>query len=381
MSYYLGRASSHLGLRFAEAAAAAVRAWGQPMARVDLIASHGQTVHHDPPFSTTQIGEPAVIAEYTGVTTASGFRAADIAAGGQGAPLTSIYDCMMLRPAAGLRALQNIGGISNVTLVPALGDADTPDTPVAFDTGPGNCWIDQAAGMHAPGVLFDRNGAIAGSGTVCAPLLADMLADIGFFAKPIPKSTGRELFSAAALRGWLARAPAALPTQDFVATVTQLTAVTLARGYLLHPPAAQGLTEVVLSGGGAKNPVLVAAIRCALATEFGRAIEVRTLADLDEVAAHACAPGALPEGACPCPLRLLHSRGLCWLRCALGPPNHHPSTHPPHPLPTTHCPRSGAPTAARSLPNHPPVVAHCAGALQSGLSLMGARHLSALQFP
>lgn len=291
----LGRANRQLGLRFAQAAQAVVKAWGKTMHDVDLIASHGQTIHHDPPFSTCQIGEPAVIAEETGVTVMSDFRSADVAAGGQGAPLTSIFDSVLMRPTSGMRALQNIGGIANVTLLSSTESLES--NAVAYDTGPGNCWIDQAANMHDPSLTYDKDGKIATSGTVSIKLLNSMLDSIAYFTEEIPKSSGRELFSSAALNKWRSHAPE-LSSADFVATVTELTAVSIARGYSLHEAAQYQLDEVVLSGGGARNPTLVASLNRALAKQFhSRKISVKTLEEFEKhEKLFEVLESALPEG-------------------------------------------------------------------------------------
>jgi anhydro-N-acetylmuramic acid kinase len=176
----LCRANFTLGETFAQAVHSALAELGLPLATVDLIGSHGQTIWHDVAdgrvTSTLQIGEPAVIAARTGVTTVADFRVADVAEGGQGAPLVSAFDWHLLRPAAdagGWRAVQNIGGIGNVTFLPPLG-LDAP--PLAFDTGPGNALIDWSAGEATGGVwTFDQDGELASEGRVIERLLARWL--------------------------------------------------------------------------------------------------------------------------------------------------------------------------------------------------------------
>lgn len=234
---------------------------------VDAIGSHGQTVWHRPPSAenrgaTLQLGDPATIAERTGRPVVSDFRARDVAAGGQGAPLVPWVDRLLFSDARGPRALQNIGGIGNVTRVPARGS----DEPVfAFDTGPGNALIDAAVelatgGRHA----FDRDGALAARGEVDDALLADLLRH-PYFSAPPPKSTGREEFG----RPFVARlVEAVLPEGDrdwldLVATLTELTARTIAGAYArwITP---RGVREVVVTGGGARNPTLVGRLRALL---------------------------------------------------------------------------------------------------------------------
>ncbi|HMN30729.1 MAG TPA: anhydro-N-acetylmuramic acid kinase, partial [Caldilineaceae bacterium] len=201
-----------LARHFAEAALTALGHAGLTVAEVDLIGSHGQTLWHQidggRATSTLQIGAPTLIAAYTGITTGGNFRPADIAAGGQGAPLVSTFDWHVLRPprgrnglTAGWRAIQNIGGIANVTFLPPLGEAGVP---LAFDTGPGNALIDWAAGLASNGRLhYDPDGALAAAGTVQLGLLARWLEQPYFSAAP-PKTTGRELFGVQLGEAWWA---------------------------------------------------------------------------------------------------------------------------------------------------------------------------------
>lgn len=190
---------------------------GVDPASVDLVASHGQTVWHDPPHATTQLGCGSTLARLTGITTAFNFRVADIAAGGQGAPLTSTFDWFVLRPAGasgcgeaaeagpdrgggsgcacGWRAVQNIGGIANATILPprcARMEASGALKPLAMDSGPGNVLIDMAAARCDASLKYDDGGALARAGTVHAGLLAHMLA-LPYFAEAPPKTTGREV--------------------------------------------------------------------------------------------------------------------------------------------------------------------------------------------
>ncbi|MFF3723758.1 anhydro-N-acetylmuramic acid kinase [Streptomyces erythrochromogenes] len=225
--------------------------------RAELVASHGQTVYHwaadGQVHGTLQLGEPAWIAEATGRPVVSGFRPRDVAAGGQGAPLVSLIDLMLLRGRPGVPAALNIGGIANVTVVPRNAD------PVAFDTGPGNALIDAAVRELSDGRLaYDEDGAIAASGRVHEGLLRRMLTE-PYYRLPAPRTTGKELFHAGYLRSCLAEF-GQIPPQDLVATLTRLTARTVADA--LRP---LGATEVFASGGGVRNPTLTAMLRAELA--------------------------------------------------------------------------------------------------------------------
>ncbi len=244
-----------VGEAFAAVALLGVRelAGGQ----ADLVSSHGQTVFHlvedGRAIGTLQIGQPAIIAEATGLPVVSDLRARDVAAGGQGAPLASTLDALWLAGAGGPRAALNLGGIANITVVGAAGEA-----VLAYDTGPASCLLDLAATRLTGGVQrCDEDGRMALAGTVRADLLGRLLAE-PYYAMAAPKSTGRELFDT----GYLERRLKGLPTvagPDLMATLTELTARTVAEACLGH-----GVTEVVASGGGVRNPALMAALRRAL---------------------------------------------------------------------------------------------------------------------
>ena len=264
------------GARSLSAALRVADSSGLPIDEIDLIGSHGQTVWHEVEESgavqsTLQIGEAAVIAERTGVTTIADFRVADVAAGGQGAPLIPIFDRIFLRPPAsmgGCRAVQNIGGIGNVTFLPPEGSyAPT----VAFDTGPGNVLIDWAAARATDGTLqFDRDGELAASGRCADKLVERWLAHPYFHQSP-PKSTGRELFSSGMAEQYcLEAADAGLSMSDFAATVTELTAASIAESYRLFAP--MPVVEMVVCGGGARNPVLVKRIKAQVARRYEREV-------------------------------------------------------------------------------------------------------------
>jgi anhydro-N-acetylmuramic acid kinase len=243
-----------LGEAFAQAAALGLRQAG---VHADLIASHGQTVWHavapGHTRSTLQLAEPSVIAERLGVTTVADFRPRDIAAGGQGAPLASWGDALLFGDHKLSRAVQNIGGIGNVTWVPPGGQWEAT---LAFDTGPGNALIDHAVWRFSGGMQrFDANGALAAAGRVDDLLLAELLSEPYFLLQP-PKSTGRELFGAQFVDPLIDRAlSAGLSPSDVVATLTAFTAHSIADQYRRFLPGRPD--EVVIGGGGSRNPVLM----------------------------------------------------------------------------------------------------------------------------
>lgn len=267
-----------LGEAFADACLAVVADAGMAIGDVDFVASHGQTVWHipatkDQPGSTLQIGESAVIAERVGCIAVSDFRVRDIAAGGQGAPLVPFVDRLLFSQAGVRRAMLNIGGIGNTTLV----DGDVPENLVAFDTGPGNSLIDFAARHADPNARFDRDGALAASGRVDAGLLKELLAH-PYFAEVPPKSTGRELFGRAMFDRILRERPA-VSAADFAATYTEFTGRTIAEAIARFLAPSGPIHEVVVSGGGAHNPVLMRSIAANMANLFSRPPALRTSAE------------------------------------------------------------------------------------------------------
>lgn len=251
-----------LGERFATAALAAIRKAGLRQSEIIAIGSHGQTVHHLPNAkhpSTLQIGEPCVIAERTGITTIADFRVRDMAAGGQGAPLVPYTDWALFTDETRPRIVQNIGGIGNLTFLPPRADVDDV---LAFDTGPGNMVMDAVVTALTRGKLtFDRDGKLAGRGNVSEALLAECMKHPYIRRRP-PKTTGREEFGEMFVRELLAQARRLrLGTNDIVATATAFTAASIAGAYrrFVFPNLAQaelGRIQVILGGGGAKNPTL-----------------------------------------------------------------------------------------------------------------------------
>ena len=260
-----------LGEFFAECSRRFVEDRGLSLSEIDLIGSHGQTIYHSPRSrklfgyssrSTLQIGEPVVIAERTGVPTVADFRKADIAAGGEGAPLTPYLDYILHRDEELSRVFQNIGGIANLTYLPAA--ASSVDI-VAFDTGPGNMVVDAVVRHYSEGALaYDRDGHLAALGKVDAGLLEELLSHPYFSRKP-PKTTGREEFGGAFASKVISRAgELGLRFGDVVATTATLTVESIARSYESLLPEDGTIDEVYVSGGGAKNSFLMEALRSRL---------------------------------------------------------------------------------------------------------------------
>lgn len=255
----------------------------------DLIGSHGQTVYHRPPAThlgySLQLGRGALIADLTQTPTVSNFRAADIAVGGQGAPLVPPVDVCLLSHPTYNRCIQNIGGIGNVAYLPAL-TASSAQT-VGWDTGPGNALLDLAVHQLTQGKkTFDQDGALAAQGTPCLPLIQQWLQQ-DFFHQPPPKSTGRELFGMDYLQQCLVDAESYhLESADILATLTELTAVSIAQSYrdfLPHLP-----DQVLLCGGGSRNLYLKQRLQVNLnATEVRTTDEMGLNADFKEAIAFA----------------------------------------------------------------------------------------------
>jgi anhydro-N-acetylmuramic acid kinase len=245
-----------LGELFAEAALTVAADCRLPTANIDLIGSHGQTVCHLPQQrATLQIGEPSVMAERTGITTVAEFRYRDVAAGGEGAPLVPYVDYLLFRHPDKNRIVQNIGGIANLTFLPADG---TLDDVLAFDTGPGNMVIDECVRLLTNGERqFDADGQMAAQGQADEDWLEQLMQN-PFFHRPPPKSTGREEFGRHFAEEFVQRGQQrGLNANDIVATATALTAESIAWHYhSLTPSPLHPSTEVVLGGGGTFNPTL-----------------------------------------------------------------------------------------------------------------------------
>lgn len=254
------RLNFDLGWWLADAAIAVMAEAGVAREDIVAIASHGQTIWHDPGHSTWQWGEAAVIAERTGIQVISDFRVRDVAAGGQGAPLVPMADAMLFSSPADWRGLQNLGGIGNVTVVPPLGQIDGVR---AFDTGPGVAVIDAVTRTLRPELPYDVDGKLALAGRPDLRIVTELLAH-PYFSAPPPKSTGRELFNSDYVQKLIAAARSAgASDEDIVATAVQLTADSVGDAYRRFIP--EPVREVLVSGGGARNPALFAAIEKAAA--------------------------------------------------------------------------------------------------------------------
>jgi len=255
-----------LGRAFAEAALAVVERAGLAPEDVDLIGSHGQTVYHAPPSrstapATVQLGDLDLIAKVTGIITVGDFRPADMAAGGEGAPIVPYVDYVLFHRPGAVTAAQNVGGIANVTVV-----SDRLDDVVAFDTGPGNALMDAVVTAATGGERrYDRDAEWARRGTVVEGLLSRLLSH-PYLAKPPPKSTGLEEFGPRMARelwehgrgrsGWV---------YDLLRTLLEFTVESIALAYERFVLPSREPAEVVLSGGGASNPLLVERLRKRLA--------------------------------------------------------------------------------------------------------------------
>ena len=250
------RLSFDLADWLADAAIRAMAEAGVGRADVAAIASHGQTVWHEPGHSTWQFGEPAVIAERTGVSVVSNFRVRDVAAAGQGAPLVPIADALLFSHPTEWRALQNLGGIGNVTVVPPGGIRTSTR---AFDTGPGVVVIDGVTRIVAPEMAYDVDGRLARTGHVIDAVVAQVLTD-PYFASPPPKSTGRERYGAPATLAWAARHADRAPL-DLVATAVAFAARAIADSYRRFVLPRGPVDEVLVSGGGAQNRTLMAELQ------------------------------------------------------------------------------------------------------------------------
>ncbi|MBI4832099.1 MAG: anhydro-N-acetylmuramic acid kinase [Candidatus Lindowbacteria bacterium] len=264
-----------LGEIFAEAALKVIRTAKLKSGDVHLIGSHGQTIYHLPDArsscrSTLQIAEPCVIAERTGIVTVADFRVRDVAAGGYGAPLIPYVDFILFRNPGRVRALQNIGGIANVTVVtPRL------DGVFAFDTGPGNILIDECVRAITGGERqYDCDGALARTGKIDHEVLRELL-EHPYLSIPPPKTTGRELFGGELARKLISAVPADHRV-DILATLTAFTAYSIKQSYDLFVFPKFDVEEVILSGGGGCNIYLVellqklfAPVPIRLSDEFG----------------------------------------------------------------------------------------------------------------
>jgi len=267
----LSQLNFRLGEVFAEAAIAACRKFRIPVKKIALIGSHGQTIFHQgkpanflgrPTASTLQIGEPAIIAAYTGITTVGDFRPADIALGGQGAPLVPYADYLLYRHKNFGSVSLNLGGIANITILPR---AAKPQQVVAFDTGPANMLIDALVAHVTHGRLrFDENARLSSQGRSIPALLDELLRD-PYLKLPPPKSTGREYYGNAYLKKLLAlgRRYRAKPN-DLIRAATIFTALSVVDALNRFVAPKTKIQQLIVSGGGAHNPLILAQLSAAL---------------------------------------------------------------------------------------------------------------------
>lgn len=276
-----------LGEAFADAALTVADESGIGIDKVDLIGSHGQTVFHNPPSynngvpSTLQLGDTSVIAERTGVTTVGDFRTRDMAAGGEAAPLVPYFDYIFFSEKGKVKIAQNIGGIANATVVP-----ENIEDVIAFDTGPGNMLMDRLVSIATGGrESFDMDGKRASNGKVDGDLLNILLLDPYYNQAP-PKSTGEELFGhekAEGLYKIVKKGQATL--SDLIKTLMTLTVETIALSYEKFIFPKWSIDEIIFSGGGCKNPVLLEALKqrlsgykCSTTDEYGVPVEAKEAA-------------------------------------------------------------------------------------------------------
>jgi anhydro-N-acetylmuramic acid kinase len=264
----ISRLNFLLGELYAEALEETAERAQIPLNTIKLIGCHGQTIFHEGQgsqylgkrvASTFQIGESSVISERTGIDVISNFRERDMAAGGKGAPLVPYLDYLLLRHRGRGRVAVNIGGIANLTAIPPN---TSTDRVIAFDTGPGNMVIDQLVSrITSGGQSYDRDGAIAASGVIDPKLLAKLLRDKYFRAKP-PKTAGREQYGAEFVSKLL---DTELSSEDLIATATALTAESIALGVRNFVIPEMRVDEVFVSGGGTHNPTLMRMLQKAMA--------------------------------------------------------------------------------------------------------------------
>ncbi len=276
------RAVSQLNVRlacaFAEATRQAAAEAGLALEALDLIGSHGQTVHHVPDAedcageavaSTLQIGDPSVLANLLGVPVVGDFRVADMALGGQGAPLVPYFDYVCFSSEEETRGLLNLGGIANLTVLPA---GSGPEAVLAFDTGPANMVMDTLA-QRLFDQPYDAGGALAAKGEAKTALLAALLEEDAYLEQPPPKSTGRERYGRAYADALIERANGLSP-HDLLATATTFSAYSVYQAYARFLREEHPLDVVIAAGGGTRNATLMQTLANAFAP-----IPVRTARD------------------------------------------------------------------------------------------------------
>jgi len=253
-----------LAIYFSDAVKKICKHAGLPLKEIDLIGSHGHTIQHLPikhklfgkqVNATLQIGNPSAIAKLTGIITIGDFRVGDIASGGTGAPLVPIFDFLLFRSTKFNRALLNIGGIANITVLPK--NCSLQDV-FAFDTGPGNMVIDGLTKILF-NRKFDDKGKIAQSGKIISPLLKKLIQHPYFYRRP-PKSTGREMFGESFIHFVLENSRGE-KNENIITTVTELTALSIYINYLKHISPSVKIDEIIISGGGVHNQYIVESLK------------------------------------------------------------------------------------------------------------------------
>lgn len=259
--------------------------------KIELVGCHGQTIYHEGPRCSLQIGEGAVIAERLGIETITNFRARDLAAGGHGAPLVPFFDWMTLTHEQVNRVAINIGGIANVHALPKRAKASDV---FAFDTGPGNMVIDQLTALATKGKQsYDKDAKLGRKGTLNRPLLQRLLKDKYFLKQP-PKSAGREQYGEALIAKLVATG---LPVEDLIATATAFTAASIAEGIERFIAPKFTVDECLVSGGGVHNPLLMAELQGLLPKSYVHPIDdIGIAADAKEAMAFAFLAAATKLG-------------------------------------------------------------------------------------
>jgi anhydro-N-acetylmuramic acid kinase len=288
-----------IGEAFAEAALRVISAAGIENDRVDMIGSHGQTVYHNPPSyhngtpSTLQLGELDVISERTGITAIGDFRTRDVAAGGEGAPLVPYVDYMIYHKTGEVRIAQNIGGIANATVITEL-----MDDVVAFDTGPGNMLMDRVISIATGGEKgFDEDGVYASQGAVNKKLLKKLLSQ-PYYSQPPPKSTGEELFGRGrAVELYSLVVKGYISLSDLIATLLELTVASISYSYQKFIFPVWEISEIIFSGGGCRNPVLMSRLKQELKSiKFSTSDDYGIPSDAKEAVAFAILANELVSG-------------------------------------------------------------------------------------
>jgi anhydro-N-acetylmuramic acid kinase len=267
------RLNFKIGEEFANAVLETCKLAGVSSNDIDLIGSHGQTIYHIPKNSTLQIGEPSVIAEKTGIITVADFRVRDVAAGGHGAPLVPYTEYLLYRNSYKTIALQNIGGIGNVTIIPKKCDINEV---YAFDTGPGNMMIDSIVEEITGGKMrFDNEGMLASKGNIHHELLNELM-NHPFIRKKPPKTTGREEFGIEYSKKILDKyLKLNVSEMDILTTLTYFTAISISENYKNFILPKHIIDEMIISGGGSYNKTLIQMIK-----EELKGIKVMTQEDI-----------------------------------------------------------------------------------------------------